>query len=266
MKMNYINAPSVDAFVSWQKDVGDMVKPGDVVMTLELEKLCVSVLAENMGITKPVVMTKRLLPHGEEMHFDILSGTPTDCFEYDGVAERRVDAMNEAQHPGDRCQEGCTRAILHIKEGAPRSALKVLDNFSDIAQTRYEWHLLRGIALRLCGDLDGALLALLPFKNDNVAIAYEVATKKPQQATVRSINQIKSIFCHRTLDCMNSFIQFVIPTMIMRTMPRRQKQRPHFFPQKIITLFHSLFFFVNPVSIVSKIGFLWFLFGDCFVA
>jgi hypothetical protein len=96
-------------------------------LTLDLSKTCVSMMAEDFGITRKVVLTKRLVLHEEELEKDEVG--QRDWFEYDLVADPddkgRVHELEQAER-NVTIDWVEVRAKALVKEGMPRAALDVL--------------------------------------------------------------------------------------------------------------------------------------------
>jgi NAD-dependent deacetylase len=141
-------------YVRWMKDVGDEIRPEDEVVSIELDKVCVSVTGESLGLRQPVVLSRRLVGSGEVKTLD----AEIDWFEFDTIAdeERNVAHLEEADRMRqvDYHAEYAARLLM---EGEPERALLCLSELPPSSDSTYRRRLLvQVVALRMIGDLDEA--------------------------------------------------------------------------------------------------------------
>ena len=159
--------------INWRKYEGEIIKPDDVICTLETDKMCIDIRAENCGIARNAILKERLFPELCQTQSNSL-----DLFEYEHIDDLKVpttddpitqneDKSLKRLHDLERNYERIVSddvskiALAYIEEGNPLKALEVIRSANnDSRNVKITRHLLSCIAHRQHGNLKEAKLEI----------------------------------------------------------------------------------------------------------
>lgn len=138
--------------VDWNKVKGSVIKPHDVVFTLETDKMCIEVRASDCGIDHPVVLKERLVAQ----HANCPVGD-IDLFEYEELTESESLSSDLSLDRLKNITSLDEKAHAFILEGNPHIALDKLKEANRETNTvLLKRSLMMAVAFRQIGAIDEA--------------------------------------------------------------------------------------------------------------